>query len=129
MERELWPLLYRAVQTVAQDFKQKYVSYQPWVIVLVYLWAALHDRAPSWACHRKHWQTTRLSPARLPSPSTMSRRAYKVGTGLFWRDLEQHLRQTLEPSLLAFLDGKPLPIAKHSTDPDARRGRGAGGMA
>ncbi len=121
--------MYRAVKTVAADFKQKYLSYQPWVIVLVFLWAALHDRPPRWACRGKNGQTTRLRPARLPSPNTISRRAYKVDTGLFWRAVERHLRQTMAPGLLSFLDGKPLPIPKHSTDPDARRGRGVGGMA
>jgi len=129
MERELWPLLYHAIKTVAEDFKQKYVSYQPWVLVMVMLWAALHDRPVCWACQFKNWQTTRLRPLRLPDPSTLSRRAYKVGIGLFWRALEQYLRHTAQPSLLSFLDGKPLPIAKHSTDPDAHCGRGAGGLA
>jgi hypothetical protein len=129
MERELWPVLYHAIKTVAEGFKQKYVSYQPWVLVMVTLWAALHDRPVSWACEFKNWQTTRLRPVRLPSPSTLSRRSYKVGTGLFWRALEQYLRQTAEPGLLAYLDGKPLPIGGYSTDPDARRGRGADGMA
>jgi len=47
MERELWPPLYRTIQEVAKDFSQKYVSYQPWVLVAVPLWAALHDRPMS----------------------------------------------------------------------------------
>ena len=33
------------------------------------------------------------------------------------------------PTLLAFLDGKPLPVGGCTKDPDAKRGRGAGGMA
>jgi len=129
MERELWPLLYHAVKRVAEDFHQKYVSYQPWVLVLIILWAALHDRPICWACNPKNWQTTHLKPLRWPHPSVLSRRAYKVGVGLFWRALQQHLQQTAPAALLAYLDGKPLPIGGFSTDADARWGRGAGGMA
>jgi DDE family transposase len=129
MERELWPLLYHHVQAVAKDLSQKYVQHQPWVLVAVLLWAALHDRTLSWACQRRHWSTTTLKPVRLPSPSTLSRRLYTVGTGLFLRALEQRLRDTRDPQLVAFLDGKPLPVSRVSSDPDAKVGRGASGMA
>lgn len=128
MERELWPILYHYVRVTAQEVHQKYVQMQPWIIVATTLWAALHDRPVSWACDPRNWSTTGLRPLQLPSESTMSRRADSVGTGLFWRQLEQHLRQN-EPSLLAFLDGKPLPIGGNSKDADARYGRAAGGFA
>lgn len=129
MERELWPLLYRLLQSVAKDFHQKYVTYQPWSLVAVLLWAALHDRPLSWACRPQHWSTTRLRPVQLPSPATLSRRLYSVGTGLFLRALEQRLRDSDELRLVAFLDGKPLPVGGASQDPEAKRGRGASGMA
>ena len=129
MERELWPLLYRLLQSTAKDFHQKYVTYQPWVLAAVVLWAALHDRPLSWACREDHWSTTRLRPVQLPSPATLSRRLSTVGTGLFLRALEQRLRDSGEPRLVAFLDGKPLPVGGPSKDPEAKRGRGAGGMA
>jgi hypothetical protein len=131
MERELWPVLYRTVRAVARDFSQKYVQIPGWVLVLTMLWAALHDRPVSWACNRANWVTTRLRPTRLPSDSTMSRRIDRVAVGLLWRAIEQRLReQSAEhPALVAFLDGKPLPIGGASKDPDARYGRAAGGMA
>jgi Transposase DDE domain len=128
MERELWPVLYRFVREVGKDFRQKNVSYQPWVLVAVLLWAALHDRPLSWACQKRHWSTTRLQPARIPSPATLSRRLYTVGTGLLLRALEERLRNTHDPRLVAFLDGKPLPVSRVSADADAQVGRGAGGM-
>lgn len=128
MERELWISLYRYLQLTAREVRQKYVQLQPWVIVATMLWAALHDRPVAWACDVRNWSTTRLRPSRIPSEPTMSRRVDSVATGLFWRRLEQHLRQS-EPSLLAFLDGKPLPIGGNSKDPDARYGRAAGGFA
>lgn len=129
MERDLWPTLYRYVRVTAQEVHQKYVQIQPWIIVATMLWAALHDRPISWACDPRNWSTTRLKPLRIPSEPTMSRRVDSVATGLFWRQLEQHLRQSNDPALLAFLDGKPLPVGGNSKDPDARWGRGAGGMA
>jgi len=129
MERELWPPLYHLLREVAKDFRQKYVQYQPWVLVAVMLWAALHDRSVSWACQRRHWSTTTLKPRRLPSPSAMSRRIDSAGTALLWRALEQRLRDGGPPALVAFVDGKALPVGGCSKDPDARFGRGAGATA
>jgi len=129
MERELWPLLYPLLQQTAKDFHQKYVRYQPWLLVAVFLWAALHDRPIAWACQRRHWNTTTLRPATLPSPATMSRRLDSVGVGLFWHAVEQRLRDSRMPTLVAFVDGKPLPIGGNGKDPDARFGRGAGCIA
>lgn len=129
MERELWPPLYHLLREVATDFHQKYVQLQPWVLVATLLWAALHDRPVSWACQKRHRSTTALKPRRLPSPATMSRRIDSVGVGLLWRALEQRLRGSGSPALVAFADGKPLPVGGNSKDPDARSGRGAGCIA
>lgn len=131
MERELWAILYRAVCEVALDFNQKYVHIPGRVLVLTMLWAALHDRPVSWACQEANWKTTTLRPARLPSPATMSRRIDQVGIGLLWRAIEQRLRDQSAklPALIAFLDGKPLPVGGATKDPDARYGRAAGTMA
>jgi IS5 family transposase len=129
MERELWPPLYHVLRDTAKGFRQKYVQYQPWIIVAVMLWAALHDRPVSWACRRRHWSTTALKPWRLPSASTLSRRLDGVGVGLLWRALEQRLRDSGQPALVAFVDGKPLPIGGNGKDADARFGRGAGCVA
>jgi hypothetical protein len=130
MERELWPLLYHALQETAKDFHQKYVPYPPWVLVAVLLWAALHDRPVCWACVPRPWSTTTLRPATLPSPATRSRRVDRTGAGLFGRAVEQRRREAGgPPGLLAFLDGKPLPVGGVSKDPDAGYGRAAGGNA
>jgi len=129
MERELWPPLYHLLLDTAKDFHQKYVQYQPWVVVAVMLWAALHDRPVSWACQPRHWSTTTLRPTRLPSASTISRRVDSVAAGLFWHELERRLRAAGQPGLVAFVDGKPLPVGGNSKDPDARFGRAAGCVA
>jgi hypothetical protein len=129
MERELWPLLYRELRLVARGFSQKYVQIPPWVLVAVTLWAALHDRPWSWACDPRNWAGTSLRPPRLPSASTVSRRAHSVGVGLLRRALEQRLRDRQEPDLAAILDGKPLPVGGYTKDKDAAYGHGAGLMA
>ena len=41
-------------------------------IVVVYLWAVIHDRPTSWACERRNWNG--IEVVRLPSQPTMSRR-------------------------------------------------------
>ena len=131
MERELWPILYCTVRAVARAFSQKYVQIPGWILILNMLWAALHDRPVAWACRPENWQTTRLRPPRWPSAATMSRRIHGVGTGLLWRAVEQRLR-TLSaeyPGLLAFLDGKPLPVGGATKDADARYGRATKLMA
>jgi Transposase DDE domain len=129
MERELWPVLYRVLRETGKDFHQKYVQIPGWILVAVMLWAALHDRPVCWACQKRHWRTTTLRPFRLPSAATMSRRIDSVGIGLVWHAVEQRLRNTGDPALIAFIDGKPLPIGGNGKDPDARFGRAAGCIA
>jgi hypothetical protein len=70
-----------------------------------------------------------LRPLHLPSEATMSRRIDRVTTGVFGRALEQHLRGNGQAALLAFLDGKALPVGGNSKDPEAHWSRGAGGLA
>lgn len=130
MERELWPLLYRALRREGSRFSQRHAQYPPWVVAAVTLWAALHDRPMRWACDPANWRTTRLRPWRLPSASTMSRRGHSVSTGLLRRAVEQALRgRGGHPALAALLDGKPLPVSGVSGDKDAGYGRGAGEMS
>jgi len=128
MERELWPPLYRLIEDLARGFYQARVRYQPEILVMVFLWAALHDRPVSWACQPKHWSTTRLRPKPVPSAATMSRRIDGVAVGLFWHALEERVRASGDPALVALIDGKPLPVGGNSKDPDAAFGRGAGSV-
>jgi hypothetical protein len=126
MERELWVRLYHLVMEVGQSLRLIDVTYQPHVIALVFLWAALHDRPVCWACQERNWSTTTLRPASLPSPSTLSRRLRRVDTAMFMRALIQRVRQEEDPRLVAIIDAKPLPIGGAGKDPEARCGRGAG---
>jgi hypothetical protein len=123
--------LYRTVRAVGRDFSQKYKQIPGWVLGVTLLWAALPDRPVRWACQPANGRGTCWRPPRLPSPATLSRRVDGVAVGLLWRAVAQRLRalSAAPPTLLAFLDGKPLPVGGCTKDRDARYGRGAGTMA
>ena len=129
MERQLWPTLYHLVMTVGTSIRQVNVTYQPHILVLVHLWAALHDRPASWACDPRNWAHTTLRPAQLPAPATLSRRLRSLAVGVLMRALARPLREVLPARLVQALDGKPLPVGGASHDPDARNGHGAGKIA
>ena len=124
MERELWPGLYHRVMEAGESFRLADVTFQPHVIVLVLLWAALHDRPMCWACNQRNWSTTTLRPATIPSASTVSRRLRRLDTAMFVREILTRLRGV--SPLLSAVDGKPLPVGGASGDPDARSGRARG---
>jgi hypothetical protein len=126
MERELWPRLYHLVMDAGSEVRQVGVTYQPHLVLLVLLWAALHDRPRRWACDEKNWSTTTLRPARIPSDSTLSRRLDDVAVGCLMRIVAARVRATQDPRLVLILDAKPLPVGGASRDPDARCGRAAG---
>jgi hypothetical protein len=129
MERELWPRVYHLVMAVGASIRQAHVTFQPHIVVLALLWAALHDRPLAWACDEASWATTTLRPAGLPSPATLSRRLRSVAVGVLLRALAGALRELAPPRLVQALDGKPLPIGGAGHDPDARNGHGAGKIA
>jgi hypothetical protein len=120
MERELWPLLYRALRAAARGTHQKWVQYHPWEIAAVLLWAALHDRSVGWACREQNWGATRLRPRGIPSASTVSRRAREVVFAVFLNRVAAKLRGRGSPAWELVVDGKPLPVGHCSKDPDAR---------
>jgi len=127
MEDRLWTIVLTLLPSEQGDLGRD--TYSVRVILMVGLWAILHDRPFGWACCPEHWPEDRR-PEKLPHPSTVSRR---------WRrnDLAQaadevHLaameRLPCESNVVA-IDGKPLIVSDVSKDPDARNGRGTRGMA
>jgi hypothetical protein len=127
MEGELWDGLYSLVMAEAsRRGRRPRVQHSDARIVLVFLWAALHDRPVSWACDRRHWPAEHRWP--LPSAPTMSRRMRSVGTLLLLEGLLQSLRSS-ESGLCRRMDSKPLPVGGFSKARDARRGHATGGMA
>src|SRR5215207_4597401 len=101
MEGELWKEAYRVVREEGnRQPPGGGATYSDAVIVLVLVWAALHDRPVSWACDGGHWAGCGRGrrPARLPSAATMSRRLRTVGAlGLLARVLAR-LRDKTPPA-------------------------------
>lgn len=129
MDRELWATLSHAMFDVARSFpKSPRETYSTHDVLRVYLWAVLHDRPVSWACQPRHW-SRETRPAQLPDQSTMSRRLRLPAVAEFLDKLARRVAGRAPAGWLKLLDGKPLTVPRHSTDPDATCGRGIGGMA
>lgn len=127
MERELWRIISRRITQLDRQFEHGGKRHTIGRIVRVFLWSVLHDRPVYWACDRRNWRGVR-PPVQLPDQSTMSRRLRGSQT---WRFIEMLIEavdeQEHRAALLHCVDGKPLTVSRHSIDPDAAFGRGAGG--
>jgi hypothetical protein len=126
MERELWEQLYAIVVPLDRFWTNG--LYRSWEIVLVFLWAVVHDRPTSWACQQRNWIPAPPCHG-LPSQSTMSRRLRTLAVEQLLHAVEAQLGGDARRWWLQRIDSKPLPIGWHSHDPDARYGRAAGGFA
>jgi hypothetical protein len=128
MEDELWMELYRIIMDSGKGKRRKRQRFADREIVLVYLWAVLHDRPVCWACQRRNWPTD--SPLRaVPSDSTMSRRLRTGGAQAILDLAERDGRQRIPRGLCKYIDAMPLVIGNASTDPQAGYGRAASGKA
>jgi hypothetical protein len=135
MDGELWEALYRFIEMVdkahAQDPRKVHGDA---AVVAAYEYAVLHDRPACWACKGGNWAGVpqSLRPATLPSQPTLSRRlSHDPGVRRFRAELAEALGGSfcVAALLLAgLIDGKSLPVPRHSTDPDADFGRGAGAV-
>lgn len=126
MERELWEQLYAIAVPLDRFWTNGF--YRTWEIVVVYLWAVVHDRPTSWACESRNWGSAQPRHG-LPSQSTMSRRMRTAAVEQLLAAVEAELGGDSRRWWLQRVDSKPLPVGMHSRDPDARYGRAAGGFA
>jgi hypothetical protein len=126
MEDELWRSLYqRVIQESKGRFRRRGLRISDACILLVFLWAVLHDRPVSWACCPRHWPPQQRWRS-LPSPATMSRRLRSVSVQNLLECLLRGLGETAPLGLVRIVDAKPLPVSAASKDRDARRGYAAG---
>lgn len=125
MERELWNQLYSIVVRLDNAWTNGF--YRAGEIIVVFLWAVIHDRPTCWACDRRNWQD--LAPARLPSQSTMSRRLHSRSVLLLLANVETELKGDARRWWVQQIDSKPLPVGPYSKDPDAKLGRAGKGFA
>jgi Transposase DDE domain len=137
MERESWLEISQVLSQIACRWQESKVYQHPTaLIVRVYLWAVAHDRPVSWACDPYNWEKPHRPPA-LPSQSTMSRRMRehgRYGSDDFWQMMMavgKRLAGKASSQLVKVrrIDGKPLEVAGHSKDHNAKWGRGAGKKA
>jgi hypothetical protein len=127
MERELWTLLYAVAMRLDKPWGAwKYSSAD---ILVVYVWAVLHDRPMSWGVQKGNWPAD-LCPACLPSQATLSRRMRNDAVRQLMTAVEETWLALLGVSTMwiRMIDGKPCSVSNVSKDPDARFGRGAGGL-
>lgn len=128
MERELFTLMLSVLDELDDvRHRARKCQYTDRDILVVLLWAVLHDRPIDWACKRKNWPTHDRTRA-LPSGATMSRRLRSESV------VDQMLHWLLAMNLACddgplILDAKALAIAWHSADADAGVGRGVGQLS
>ena len=133
MERELFALFIEAIDAMPQARRRPpKARYTDRDIVLVWLWAVLHDRPIDWACRREHWPWHDRKRG-LPSGSTMSRRLRDPAIETLVLAVLDALRVPVEadhdgeaPAFI--IDGKPLTVSGNSADRDAGFGRACGVM-
>src|SRR5262245_63845043 len=110
MEGELWKEIYRAVRALGKGRGPRRHMYTDADIVLVYLWAVLHERPMTWALDRRHWRGELRRPRR-PSAATLSERLRTAGVQQLLRQTEECWRPVIGPGRREFwIDAKPLPI-------------------
>jgi len=129
MEHDLFRALKAALRRLGRRRQSHRFRYTDATVVEVYYWSVVNDRAVLWACQSSHWPPG-LRRGSLPSQSDMSRRLRTRSVQRLIARLEQLvLRTNRAVPLVYMIDGKPLPIAGHSRDPEAGYGRAVGGKA
>lgn len=127
MDRDIWIVLQCAVAIVCRRLgrPRRRFRYSDRLIILMWLWAVMHERPLSWACERSSYSSL-MRPRRLPSVSQFCKR---LASPRFLRAramLQELLAERGRSDLLSFVDGKALVINDYSTDPDARNGVASG---
>lgn len=139
MERRIWIFLRDLATDVCARIDHPGLRYSDRWILLVYLWAVVHNRPVCWACRAPNWPAE-LRPVELPSQPTMSRRLRspaflwtlallleRLGAGPPAPGPSDPTARGCRHGLVKVLDGLPLRVGGMSKDRDARTGRGAGG--
>jgi hypothetical protein len=128
MDRDDWKLAVAFTRALDRQEHRRRPAFSDAQIVETFLWARFHGRPACWACDRRNWPMWERRRA-LPSASTLSRRLRTASVGRLLDGLEERLRPAwARAAIVHAVDGKPLPVARHSRDRHAGFGRGAGGM-
>ncbi len=127
MEGRVWNIVLQQLPEPSTN-RSRFV-YDRRTILMVLLWAALHDRTQKWSCDPEHWPT-RLRPRHLPDPSTLCRRIRSDGVLEEFSRILMALGQRVGPPTRdAAIDSRPLVVGGASKDSQATAGRGVGGFS
>jgi len=126
MEARIYRQLEQQILQVPHPRKAR-VQFNDAAILLVLLWAYLHDRAVCWACDVENWPKELDHP--LPSPSCMSRRLRSLSVLQLLERVLQKLVDVFPQTMFKNIDSMPLRVGHYSHDRDAKRGRAAGEKA
>lgn len=133
MDLEIWKAIVSVAAAADRDVlrecgRLKEARFTNRLIALMYCWSVWHDRPLSWACDRRHYGPL-FRPRKLPSVSQFCKRVKddpRVCRTLGVMQTRLCAGQT--PSVLSCFDGKLLPVAMHSRDPDATKVRANAGV-
>lgn len=126
MEAKLYRELYQLVHSTPHTPRRKREQFGDWWVLMVHLWAVLHDRSQSWACDPANWPPDLDRP--LISQSRLSRRLRTVGVLQLLERVLARASDLFGVPLVKQVDSKPLTVGAYSKDADAKRGRVADGM-
>jgi hypothetical protein len=129
MDSQVWRTVYRAVVAANRRVPRigRRPEYSDTLIVAMFLWSVWHDRPLCWASDRSHYHSL-FRPRRLPSNSQFCKRLRMIRVQQILQDIHERLAGTEMSAELTMLDGRILRVGSHSKDPDARKGRVAGGF-
>lgn len=127
MEREIWAVVTRTLKRFPPT-RPRGAVYTDREVLAVAAWAALHDRPICWACKRANWPPQAWR-RRLPDQSTMSRRLRQLEVQAPFLELVKILNRGRPVSSILLVDGKAFEVGEHTTDPDAKIGRGVSRFA
>lgn len=126
MEAKLYRRLYQLVHSTPHTPRRKREQFSDWWVLMIHLWAVLHDRSQSWACDPANWPKDLDRP--LISQSRLSRRLRTVGVLQLLERVLTRASDVFGIPLVKQIDSKPLTVGAYSKDADARRGRLADGQ-
>lgn len=130
MDSKIWSIITKAIVKVNRRIPRtgRRPRYSDVLIARMYFWCVWHDRPLCWAVHRPHYNTL-FRPRRLPSRSQFCRRVRTQRIERMIEAVSEELTRREHPAVVGFFDGKPLPVSRHTRDPEAKKGYADRGFA
>lgn len=117
MKRDDWKRIEACVRGLAPRPASDRFEFSDADIVLTFLWGCYFEKPVRWSCRRHNWPVYHTRP--IPGESTMSRRLRTPSVLALFEAARVVLEAADPGGLVRVIDGKILPIASHSRDPDA----------